>query len=185
MREAQRAYQKRKDKAIATDKQRVDQLLQVLSELSSDIESLLDTASKAGHMSRNDDVSTRIQRLWASYNKTINADCVKPELRLLQIKNEERIASYHSSDNFRVAPTIPQSPAVEPNRASTRASTENSLPLDPTQATFNYRKFGETSVLQPYQRLTSFNTVMDGRSIFDIVKERQAALKEADRAANP
>ena len=182
MREAQRSYQKRKDKATAGDKRRVDELLQVLSDLSSDVETLLETASKAGLMSRNDKLSTHIQRLWASYNKTINADCVKPELRLLQIKNEERIATYHSSDNLGGAAAA--EPKVgETGTAPDAALSESSEPFDPTQATFSFTKFGQTSVLQPYQRLTPFNTLLNGQTMFEIVRERQAALKESDKAS--
>ena len=192
MREAQRAYQKRKDNATATDKRRVDELLQVLSDLSSDVEAVLSSASKAGYMRRDDNLSSQIQRLWTSYDTAVNSACVKPELRLLQIKNDRRIAEHHSSDSFTInaPPTqvgLPIGQLGPPRDLGVEAgmpNAETSVSFNPSETNFDLLRLGETTVLQPFQQTASMNAMMKGRSIFDIVTERQAALKEAEKAAS-
>lgn len=185
VREAQRTYQKRKDHATASDKKRVDELLQVISDLSSDVESLLHAASKAGAMYRDDSMSKQIQRLWSSYDSAINHACVKPELRLLQLKNDRRLADHHSAENFRIEAASSDASNVEGNaNPQPPAIRQEPTPLfDPTSVSFELVRFEETTVMQPFQRTSSVNSRMAGRSIFDIVKERQAAMKKADKAA--
>ena len=116
MREAQRTYQKRKDTATVTEKRRVDELLQLLSDLSSDVESLLQAASIAGNMSHDDDVSKNIQRLWSTYDTVVNNEHVQPELRLLQVKNSKRQATHESSGESRavVSTSAPVEQGVTP-----------------------------------------------------------------------
>jgi hypothetical protein len=178
VREAQRAYQKRKDKATATEKHRSDELLQLLSDLSTDVEVLLQAASTAGHMHRSDEVSKGIQRLWSTYNTVVNTDCVIPELRLLQLKNSRRLASHHTNPILSVAN----------DPGATHADLESGVPLrkspnsfDPSALSFELVRFEGTTVMQSFQRTAATEKYMGGKSMFNIMKERQAAMKAADR----
>lgn len=95
MREAQRAYQKRKDSATASERRRCDDVLQVLSDLSMDVEALLQAAADTGLLEENGQVPDHVRRLWQTYNTAINSPCLGPELRLLQVKNDRRQAAHH------------------------------------------------------------------------------------------
>jgi hypothetical protein len=181
IREAQRAYQKRKDSAIATEKRRADDLLQVLSDLSTDVEALLQAASKAG-MPRDDDVSKQIQRLRSTYDAAINNDCVQPELRLQQIKNNRLLAD---SQNRPHLGSIPASRDTQED-----CSLVTSLvPVSERDATtFNYSdvslelvRHGDTAVIQSYRHDQSYHANMAGRIIYDVCANRREAMRSADR----
>ncbi|KAH7392449.1 hypothetical protein DE146DRAFT_758170 [Phaeosphaeria sp. MPI-PUGE-AT-0046c] len=224
VREAQRSYQKRKDTATALDKRRADELLQLLFDLSSHVEPLLQAASTGGHMYRNDEVSKNIQRLWTTYDIIINNECVKPELHMFQVKNSQRLASHHTKSNYQVVTTenVPDGQSGSSEAAVTRkritpfdpsglnfelvrseATTQtqagfiesdvskssvgevlpNKLPysFDPSGLNFELVRFGETTVMSSFQRSAAADEYMGGKNIFEIVQERQAAMKEADR----
>jgi SpoVK/Ycf46/Vps4 family AAA+-type ATPase len=177
VREAQRTYQKRKDTATAAEKRRADDLLQLLSDLSSDVESLLQAASTAGNMNRDDDVSKNIQRLWSTYDSVINNECIKPELRLHQIKNHHRLESHKvdsslRNDDVSNVAQVDTNAGVVPSR---------NAPFDPSAMSFQLVRFEETTVMSSYQRTPITDQYMAGRSIYDIVQERQTAMKDAER----
>lgn len=180
VREAQRAYQKRKDTATVTEKRRVDVLLQLLTDLSTDVEALLQAASTAGSMYRDDAVSRNIQRLWSTYDTVVNDDAVKPEMRLLQVKNIRRLADHQANANLRIAAGArePEQDHAPPDVAPVE---DSSAPFDPGALNFDLVRFEETTVMSSFQRTTTTDRYMAGRSIFDIAMERQAAMKEADR----
>ncbi|KAF1966682.1 hypothetical protein BU23DRAFT_312633 [Bimuria novae-zelandiae CBS 107.79] len=94
VREAQRAYQKRKDSATASERRRCDDVLQVLSDLSMDVEALLQAAADAGVTKEEGEIPDHVRRLWSTYNTVINNPCLGPELRLLQVKNERRQSAH-------------------------------------------------------------------------------------------
>jgi hypothetical protein len=174
VREAQRAYQKRKDTATATDKHRADRLIQLLSDLSTDVESLLQAASTAGNMNQNDELSKNIQRLWSTYDTVVNNDCVNPEMRSLQLENSLRLATSRS--------TVINAPM------NAQSNIESGVPLirsqpsfDPSAISFELVRFEGTTVMQSFQRTSTTNRYLAGKNIFDVMKERQAAMKEADR----
>ena len=139
-------------------------------------------------MHRDDDVSKHIQQLWTAYDAAINDPSVTPELRLLQVKNGRRVANHHSNENFIIHAKPRETTDETTNEQSvTEAvppSVENSTPFDPSDISFELIRFEETTVMQPFQRATSVNGLMAGRSIFDIVKERQTAMKEADKSTS-
>jgi hypothetical protein len=224
VREAQRSYQKRKDTTTALEKRRADELLQLLFDLSSNIEPLLQASSTAGNMYRNDEVSKNIQRLWTTYDIIINNECVQPELRMFQVKNIQRLASHQTKSNFRVVTTenvldgqsgpaeaivprkspIPFDPSglnfelesSDRTNGSQPVFTESAVPTKPgeeglprepafpfSQSDLNFElvRFEGTTVMSSYQRTPATDKYMAGRNIFEIVQERQAAMKEADR----
>ncbi|KAF2680474.1 hypothetical protein K458DRAFT_392812 [Lentithecium fluviatile CBS 122367] len=176
VREAQRTYQKRKDGATATERKRCDAVLEVMSDLSTDIEALLQAASKAGLMNQQGNFPDHVRRLWSSYDAAINSPCVKPELRLLQVKNDRRRAEHHSNDGFRIEPA--------PNPRSEPITQESPRIADPkdinaSQLDMELMRVGDTTVLQPLHQIRSSSMTMAGRSIFDVVKERQADFERS------
>jgi hypothetical protein len=192
VREAQRSYQRRKDTASALEKKRADELLTLLSDLSTDVESLLQAASAAGSMHRADHVSKSIQRLWSTYDTVINNECIKPEMRLLQIKNRQRLAT-HQANASPTASNLPH--AVTNVDAITNAGAVEDLetaelprdtfvPFNPSAMRFDLVRFEGTTVMSSFQRTAATDSYMAGRNIFDIVKERQAAMKASDHQQN-
>jgi SpoVK/Ycf46/Vps4 family AAA+-type ATPase len=172
VREAQRTYQKRKDTATETEKRRVDELLQLLSDLSSDVETLLQAASTAGNMDRDDDVSKNIQRLWSTYDTVISNEHVQPELRLLQVKNSKRKAAQQARVD---AVPVPQEQGGSQDVATSAPA------FDVSDMNFDLVRFEETTVLSTFQRTNATDQYMAGRNIFEVVKERQAAMQEAEQ----
>ncbi|ORY17287.1 hypothetical protein BCR34DRAFT_583752 [Clohesyomyces aquaticus] len=186
VRNAQRTYQRRKESAVATATQRSDELLEVLSDLSMDVEELLRAVSVSGALDEKTDVGDRLRRLWSSYNVAIHSSCVKPELRLLQIKNDKRRAD-------REARREPTRPAVisqlQPECGQCTAGlkvvavTERSRPgaNDPDP-------MGDVAdnLLKPYfGHANSFLNPISGKTIFEVVSERQAEVSRTTPAAFP
>lgn len=134
-------------------------------------------------------MSKSIQRLWSTYDTVINNECVKPEMRLLQIKNNQRLAT-HQASSSPTASNIPH--AVTNVDAITNAGavtdldivelpTDTFVPFNPSAMRFDLVRFEGTTVMSSFQRTAATDSYMAGRSIFDIVKERQAAMKASDR----
>jgi hypothetical protein len=177
VRQAQRAYQKRKDTANATEKQRIDELLQLLSDLSGDVESLLQAGFTNGNMFRDDDVSKHIQRLWTTYDNVISNENVNPELRLLQVKNSRRLANHPSFGLNNGNNTMHQ----EPNPNAPVPPNNSEVTFDPNAIMMDMTRFSGTTVMKTYQPSAATDNYMAGRSIFQVVQDRQAAMKEQDR----
>ncbi|KAF2726892.1 hypothetical protein EJ04DRAFT_529884 [Polyplosphaeria fusca] len=173
VRNAQRTYQKRKDNASASVNQRCDELLQLLSDLSNDIESLLHAASKSGCMEHKDEVSAQIRKLWDSYDVAINSPSLAPELRLLQLKNNRRQADHQSVEAFRIR----VSDDVLDDRPNS-ASKSNTPVADDNTPDMELVRVSENTLLQPFSNLASNSKIMGGRSIFEIVMERQAEFNQ-------
>jgi hypothetical protein len=132
-------------------------------------------------MERDDDVSKSIRQLCDTYDTAINSPFVQPELRLQQSKNDQRLAERRSDESRRTA-TISHS-AQEEDPISTVRSTHDKAPMplfNPSAVSFELVDFEETTVALPYQRVAYVNGRMAGKSIYQKVQERQAALKEAD-----
>lgn len=172
MREAQRTYQRRKDTATATESRRADELLQLLLDLSTDVESLLQAASIAGNMHRDDEVSENAQRLWSTYDSVISSEHVQPELRLLQLKNTKRLVAHQAKEKSRIDTALELAePRLDGSCTSTGQNDHN----------FELGRIEGTTVISSFQRTAATEQHIAGRSIIVIVKERQAALKETDQ----
>jgi hypothetical protein len=172
VREAQRTYQKRKDNATITDKRRVEGLLQVLADLSSAVEALLQTASDTGVMQRDDVVSKHVQQLSSVYDTAINKPVVHPALRMQQITNDRRLAGYHNNERSSTTNACGGAPIADPGPTPL---------LDMSAMSLELVRVDETTLIQSFQSTTKY---LAGRSIFDVVKERQQALKEAERSSH-
>jgi hypothetical protein len=152
--------------------------LQVLADLSSDVETLLQAASKAGMMQGEHSVSKSIQRLWATYNTAINSPAIQPELRLQQLKNDRRLADDSSVQDGTIAVGCRHSPVNATTSIGRPMYGKSPTPLlDLSTISFEQADFEETTVALSFQRV-----VLAGKSIYQEVQERQAALKEAERS---
>jgi len=140
--------------------------------MSTDVEALLQAASKAG-MHPDDDVSKHIQRLWSTYDAAINNDCVQPEMRLQQIKNNRRLADSQNRPDICsiLASKNTQQDCSVVKEANTINNGDVSLELV---------RYGDTTVVQSYQHDQSYHAYMAGRSIYDVCAERQDAMRLAD-----
>jgi hypothetical protein len=131
-------------------------------------------------MYRDDETSKNIQRLWSTYNTVINNECINPELRLLQNKNNRRLVTHQNNSNPHVVTgTSVSQEELEPGVVL--PSNKSPIPFDPSALSFELVRFEGTTVMSTYQRTAATDQYMAGRSIFDVVKERQTAMKEAER----
>ncbi|KAF1948766.1 hypothetical protein CC80DRAFT_599437 [Byssothecium circinans] len=106
VREAQRTYQRRKDSDSASERRRSDEVLEAMFDLSTDIETLLQTAVGTGALVQNNDLSECIRNLWFSYNVAIKKPCMLPDLKILQVKNDRRCGVYGGFEaRMETAPT--------------------------------------------------------------------------------
>lgn len=131
-------------------------------------------------MYREDDLSKHIQKLWSTYNTAINSDCVKPELRLQQMKNDKRQADHRARANFRVVTGL-RDLQQEGGADADGPRRHKPVPFDAGDINFDFLGFEDTSVMQTFQRSSAINGRFAGKSIFDICVERQAAMKQADK----
>ncbi|KAF2660389.1 hypothetical protein K491DRAFT_711881 [Lophiostoma macrostomum CBS 122681] len=186
VRNAQRTYQKRKDNAAQTVNQRCDELLETLSTLSTEVEEMLRVASKAGTLERRDDLGAQMRKLSSTYDAVINSACVTPELRLLQVKNHKRRAEHQSTESFRIDHPSEDSDsnATTPKAApGGSASGGSALHIDPSTVDLSLVRGDGSTMIQSFRGLTSKNDAFRGRSIFDIVEERQAQFRNSNNAS--
>ncbi|KAF2464209.1 uncharacterized protein BDR25DRAFT_319289 [Lindgomyces ingoldianus] len=169
VRNAQRTYQKRKESAAASVNQRCDDLLQVLSDLSTDVEELLQVALKDGALDQKDDIGAQLRRLWESYDVVIHSSCVRPELRLLQIKNDRRRAGYEGkAPTTEVSSDHETAPRPEPFSASDSH--------DPSFMDLDLGRTQESTLIQPFRMTSSLH---HGKTIFEVISERQAEFRSS------
>lgn len=183
MREAQRTYQKRKDSAAASERRRCDDILQVISDLSTDIEALLQAASAAGTLNLEGDLAARLRRLWSSYDTAISSPCINPELRLLQVKNDRRKAEHISNLNRR-RDTTPSVLVGLPEKQEEQRRTAEFMEADQSRMDLVLARVDETTLVQSFSTISANNKVMGGRSIFEVVRERQAEFESSRSPAS-
>ncbi|KAF2703739.1 hypothetical protein K504DRAFT_170792 [Pleomassaria siparia CBS 279.74] len=170
VRNAQRAYQERKDGAMTTKKQKCSAILQVLSELSIEVEELLRLASIAGNLDRDDDVGAQMRRVKTTFDEATKRPCVAPELKQVREANlEKRRTDEEATNSGEDGASTPNlGPALPENRT---------VDLDMT----NIR---ESTLIGTYSRTLPRSHTMAGKGIFQIVSERQAAMRNAERSPN-
>ncbi|KAF2794263.1 hypothetical protein K505DRAFT_361253 [Melanomma pulvis-pyrius CBS 109.77] len=176
VRDAQRAYQGRKDDAIATEKRKNNAVIQVLSELSIEVEEILKLASNAGVLDQNDAVGGQMRRLRAAYDEAVNRPCVEPELKKLRIEHTRRRVVRSSEDNSNVATTTNEGSQEELLFSKTHGamSTTGDLELG---------RVNDTTLIAPYLTLCTESKFMGGRSIFQVVSDRQAAMRNTENSS--
>ncbi|KAF2439818.1 hypothetical protein P171DRAFT_489617 [Karstenula rhodostoma CBS 690.94] len=167
VREAQRAYQKRKDSATASERRRCDDVLQVLSDLSMDVEALLQAAADAGVTKEEGELADHIRRLWSTYDTAINSPCLGPELRLLQVKNERRQAAHQNAGH----------PSTERNTHVQQPSHQrDSMDLD-------LGPVNDQTLITPFSATQMSYPSSGPRSIYQVCRERQAEFHRTRNSA--
>jgi hypothetical protein len=175
VRNAQRAYQERKDDAMAIEKKKHDAILQVLSGLAIEVEDLLKVASNSPNLSQVGELENQIRRLRDAHAEAINDPRVKAELKQLRSKHPERrtIPPCHADPLAIVAATEDmmqseqaESSASAASAADTTLGRGNDIPL---------------IAFYSHTHSRSQSKVMGGRNIFQIVAERQAAMRNAEK----
>ncbi|KAF2015663.1 hypothetical protein BU24DRAFT_421966 [Aaosphaeria arxii CBS 175.79] len=172
IRSAQRKYQKRKDDAASSVHQRCDDLLQVLSDLSTSIEALLDVACETGSLEQSDELGSHTRRLWSTYDSVINKPCVGSELRLLQIKNNRRQERRKSGVNSSVAAVGEDGLEASPNDPEHGADRMHDMPV----VDLDNIRGNETTAFVSYL-VPGGSVVERSKGIFEVVAERQASLR--------
>lgn len=181
MRNAQRTYQKRKDEASHTVSQRCDELLQALSDLSTAVEELLGSASKAGTLNQKDGIAPQMQQLWDTYDTVINQQSVQPELRLLQIKNSRRQADHQAKQRYLVNHVSQSQHGTWPmDRGIAQLGNMELAETDASLSGMSTGRADDTTLIQSFADTSTQSTILGGRSIFDIVAERQAQLRNSE-----
>ncbi|KAF2265086.1 hypothetical protein CC78DRAFT_600700 [Lojkania enalia] len=173
IRNAQRTYQKRKESEAASIHRRRNELLEVLSSLSTDIEVLLRLASETGCLDEGSEVSAQIRRLWASYNTAINNPCVLPELRSLQTKNEERRTEHQKKESSRIE-TVGRGQTPRPDQPSSDSILEH----DRSDVDLDLLRVRDTTLITSFHHAFT-NSTVNGRTIWHLVQERQAVFNAA------
>ena len=163
---------------MATEKKKRDAILQVLSDLSLQVEEILNVTSTAGSLDQEDAMRAQLHRLRDAHNEAINSPCVKVELEELRCKNPGRrtVHPCHANPLAIVAATeeVMPSDLAESNNAATGSTSTAHLGLgrgDDTTLVFPY---SHTRV--PFHNKSK---VMGGRSIFQVVADRQAEMRNA------
>jgi hypothetical protein len=145
-----------------------------MADLSTDVEALLQVVSKDGLLDQPGEIADHMRRLWASYNTAISSTCIKPELRLLQVKNDRRRAERQEKDNIRKDST----PGSQLDDVSRRLYHVNKpAGADPSRVDMDLVRVSEGTVLLPFQ-FDNTSAIIGGRNIFEIVSQRHAEFQD-------
>ena len=165
---------------MATEQKKRDAILQVLFDLSIEVEELLNITSNTGRLDDQEDaMRAQLHRLRDAHDEAINSPCVKVELKQLRLKNPRRRNVYpgHANPLAIVAATeeVMPSDLAESSNAATDSTSIANLELG---------RVDDTTLIAPYShtRVCSqgMRKVMGGRSIFQVVADRQAAMRNAE-----
>ncbi|OCL05445.1 hypothetical protein AOQ84DRAFT_413498 [Glonium stellatum] len=173
IRSAQRTYRERKENAAASLGQRRDDLLRIISDVSSELEELLQVAFSTGIINQNNILGEKLRRMACRYDSAIDEPSLQPELRLLQAKSKRRQEEY---------PNLPinTSPSNERNSLRKLSPFTRLLPREETPPPESFsgidldrERMKEFTLLQPF--IPFRNTLaLVNRSIIDN-NERESA----------
>jgi len=151
----------------------------VLSELSMEVEELLNVTSDTRTLDQKDVMRAQLHRLRDAHDEAINSPSVKVELRQLRSKKSGRRTTHPGYGNTLaiVAATEEVMPAdlAESSKAPTNYTSTADSELG---------RVSDTTLIFPYSHMRvhpqSKSKVMGGRSIFEVVADRQAAMQNAE-----
>jgi hypothetical protein len=164
---------------MAIEKKKRDAILQVLSDLSMEVEELLNVTSNTGSPDQDHVMRAQLHRLRDAHDKAINSPCVKAELKQLRPKNPGRRTVYpgHANPLAIVA-------ATEEVMSSDLAESSNAASASTSIANLGLGRVDDTTLIAPYYHTRVYSQsmckVMGGRSIFQVVVDRQAAMRNAE-----
>ena len=124
-------------------------------------------------LARDDEVGTQLRRLCDSYDDAIHRPCIMPELKALQIKNDQRRSDHQRHDDYQRShlghqQTLPQPPA---------GTISTGIDLSITRG-------DSTTMIQSFKETPSKSKIMGGRSIFNVITERQAQFRASKDGAS-
>jgi hypothetical protein len=135
----------------------------VLSDLSMDVEALLQAAADSGAIKEEGELPDHIRRLWSTYNTVINSACLGPELRLLQVKNERRQAAHANA---------------------TWSGTETPAPPHPRDSMdLDIKHVNETTLMTNFGTAQLHYPDPNPRGMFQMCRERQPGFHPTRNAA--
>lgn len=178
VRNAQRAYQERKDDAMATEKRKRDDVVQVLFDLSLEVEELFKIAVEAGIVHQENVLGIQLRRLCDTHEKVINSSCVEVDFKKLRSRNSGRrnILPSHANPLAIVAATAEVDTLHSTTSSDAGINSASAADLD-------LGGVNDTTIIAPYSHLRvssqGNSKVMGGRSIFQVVADRQAAMRSA------
>ncbi|PVI05443.1 hypothetical protein DM02DRAFT_650780 [Periconia macrospinosa] len=186
VREAQRTYQKRKDLVVASEKFRSDDVLEAISDISVEVEALLQTAAATGLLNQQGAVPERIRQLWRAYDKVITKPCMKPELRLLQVKNDRRREAFPELDILMSNTGTSDRPA-EPMDINLPMQINSNNDIDLADMELGV---SDSTLISPFSQVqakygfTSYHG-NSGKSIFEVCHDRRVKWKDNQNASPP
>lgn len=143
-------------------------MLQVLFDLSMDVEALLQAAADAGMTKDEGELADHFRRLWSTYDTAINSPCLGPELRLLQVKNDRRQATHQNTSTERNTSM----------NSSIQRSSHHREPMDLDLGSVN-----DQTLLIPFGATQASFPSSGPRNIYQVCRERQAEFHHARRPA--
>ena len=147
-----------------------------MSDLSTDIEALLQAVSETGLMDQQCELASHMRRLWSSYDTAINSPCVKPELRLLQVKNDRRKAEHQTNGAHRKDATMgSQTGGI--THPTGNAAEHTNIDIGSSQADMESTSVENESFLQPFPIVHSAGAFMRGRNLFEVMNERSTQFR--------
>ena len=151
---------------MAMEKQKYTVVLNVLTSLSTEVEELLRVASLAGTIDRDDQVGAQMRRLRDKFDDTMNQPPILAELEHLRHARERRTNR------------------EDPNRIMEVSQQELETTLTPSATpTINWDpvRSNETTLIAPYNYTVTKPLMVGTKSIYQIVTERQQAMRDAER----
>jgi hypothetical protein len=157
---------------MAIEKKKHDAILQVLSGLAIEVEHLLQVASTSPNLSQVGELENQIRRLRDAHAEAINDPRVEAELKQLRSKDPGRrtISPSHVDPLAIVAATEDMMPSEQAESSASGADTTLGRGNDVPVIAF-----------YSHTHSRSQSNVIGGRTIFQIVAERQAAMRNAEK----
>ncbi|KAF2492716.1 hypothetical protein BU16DRAFT_541522 [Lophium mytilinum] len=189
IRSAQKKYRERKERATASQEQRCDELLRVISDISMELEELLKVACATGAMDTDDDLGEKLRRTASCYDSAIERPCIDPELRLLRTKSRQRRGN--SRPDTLSPPTddeaTPQPQHAPLNRDDSAPSTSTPNTLREWRETthlieLDLGRVSDSSLIQSFVPHPGRKKALGAKMMLDLIKQRQADLKAGRRS---
>ncbi|KAF2807272.1 uncharacterized protein BDZ99DRAFT_500521 [Mytilinidion resinicola] len=186
IRSAQKTYRERKERATASQEQRCDELLRVISDISAELEELLQVACATGAIDRNDALGEKLRHTASCYDSAIERPCIDPKLRLLRTKSRQKRENNRPDT---LGPPTDDEATPQPQSSPTRRddsalSTLWSWREIPHRMDLDLGRVSDSSLIQSFRPHPGRKTALGAKTMLDLIKQRQADLK-AGRPSQP
>jgi hypothetical protein len=92
------------------------------------------------------DLADKARQLWSSYDTAINSACLKPELRLLQVKNDRRKVEHQTRASLQAGPTLGSQPS---HNTQPTSDVNNATETDFMQVDMHFPLVDDETIQQP------------------------------------